>query len=104
MELEDFKPDNWWSILTVAGGLIAIAAVPVQFISAFLIGLGLLFFGAGESINRAKRIDIKGSTVVGLYKVTNNPWRPTALGLILDAVGIFLFGFGAFWLLGPHAR
>ena len=56
MELEDFKPDNWWSILTVAGGLIAIAAVPVQFISAFLIGLGLLFFGAGQ-VDQSREAD-----------------------------------------------
>jgi hypothetical protein len=103
MKLEDFKPDKWWSILAVTGGLIAIAAVPAQFISAFLIGLGLLFFGAGESINRARRTDTRGSAVISLYKVTHNPWRPTLLGLILDALGIFLFGVGVFWLLAPHA-
>ena len=48
MDLDRFKPDHWWNVVAVAGGLIAVAAVPAQFVAAFLIGLGLLLFGAGD--------------------------------------------------------
>jgi hypothetical protein len=102
MKLEDFKPDKWCSILAVSGGLIAVAAVWNQFISAFVIGIGLFLFGAGESVNRTKRTEVKEAPGLGRYKVTGNPWRPSAGGLILDAAGIFLFGVGVYWLLFPH--
>ena len=73
MDLDSFKPDHWWNVLAKAGGLIAVAAVPAQFAAAFLIGLGLLFLGAGEWVNRPRQTRVKGANVVGLYKVTGNP-------------------------------
>jgi choline-glycine betaine transporter len=45
----------------------------VQFVAAFLIGLGLLFFGAGEWVNHPRQTQVKGAKVVGIYKVTGNP-------------------------------
>jgi hypothetical protein len=103
MKLDDFKPEHWWNVVAIAGGLIAIAAVPTQFISAFLIGLGLLLFGTGEWINHARRTHIKGAPGIGTYKVTGNPWKPTVRGILLDIVGVGLFGFGIFRLLVPFA-
>jgi hypothetical protein len=103
VELESLKPDHWWKVIAIAGGLIAAAAVPVQFTSAFLIGLGLLLFGAGEWVNHARRTQIKGAPGVGTYKVTGNPWKPTVTGILLDVLGVGLFGFGLFRLLVPLA-
>jgi hypothetical protein len=103
MKLEDLKSDHWWSVMAIAGGLIAVAAVPVQFISAFLIGLGIMFFGAGEWVNHPRQTQIKGAAGIGTYKVTGNPWKPKVHGILMDAVGIGLFGFGIFRLLVPLA-
>jgi hypothetical protein len=100
MDLDSFKPDHWWNVVAVAGGLIAVAAVPAQFTAAFLIGLGLLLFGAGEWINRPRQTRVKGAKVVGLYKVTGDPWKPKVHGILMDAGGIGLFGLGVFRLLG----
>jgi hypothetical protein len=73
MDLDAFKLDHWWHVVAMAGGLIAVAAVPGQFAAAFLIGLGLLFFGAGEWVNHPRQTQVKGAKVVGIYKVTGNP-------------------------------
>src|SRR5271154_2805290 len=103
MDLDSFKPDHLWNVVAIAGGLIAVAAVPAQFAAAFLIGLGLLFFGAGEWVNRPRQSQVKGAKVVGIYKVTGNPWKPKVQGLLMDALGIGLFGLGVFRLLMPPA-
>jgi hypothetical protein len=68
MDLDSFKPDHWWNIVAAAGAVIAVAAVPAQFTAAFLIGLGLLLFGAGEWVNRPRQTQVKGTKVVGLFK------------------------------------
>jgi hypothetical protein len=103
MDLDRFKPDYWWNVVAVAGGLIAVAAVPAQFVAAFLIGLGLLFFGAGEWVNHPRQTQMKGAKVVGLYKVTSNPWKPKVHGILMDGLGIALFALGFLRLLAPSA-
>jgi hypothetical protein len=103
MDLDRFKPDHWWNVVAVAGGLIAVAAVSQQFVAAFLIGLGLLLFGAGEWVNHPRQTQVKGAKVVGLYKVTGNPWKPKARGILMDVLGIGLFGLGLLRLLVPSA-
>jgi hypothetical protein len=103
MDLDAFKLDHWWHVVAIAGGLIAVAAVPGQFAAAFLIGLGLLFFGAGEWVNHPRQTQVKGAKVVGIYKVTGNPWKPKVHGILMDALGIGLFGLGIFRLLVPSA-
>jgi hypothetical protein len=104
MDLERFKPEHWWNVVAVAGGLIAVAAVSAQFVAAFLIGLGLLSFGVGEWINHPQRTEIARSVVVGMYaKTRSNPWKPTVFGLLLDALGVGLFVLGVFRLLMPSA-
>jgi hypothetical protein len=67
MDLDRFKPEHWWNVVAVAGGLIAVAAVSQQFVAAFLIGLGLLCFGIGEWINHPQRTEIARSVVVNMY-------------------------------------
>jgi hypothetical protein len=89
--------------IAVAGGLIAVAAVPAQFVAAFLIGLGLLLFGAGEWVNHPRQTQVKGAKVVGLYKVTSNPWKPKVHGILMDGLGIAFFALGFFRLLAPSA-
>jgi hypothetical protein len=102
MDLDASKLDHWWHFVAIAGGLIAVAAVPGQFAAAFLIGLGLLFFGAGEWVH-PRKTQVKGAKVVGIYKVTGNPWKPKVHGLLMDALGIGLLGLGIFRLLVPSA-
>jgi hypothetical protein len=103
MDLDRFKPDHWWNVVAVAGGLIAVAAVWQQFIAAFPIGLGLLLFGAGEWVNHPLQTQVKGAKVVGLYKATGNPWKPKVHGILMDVLGIGLFGLGLFRLVAPTA-
>jgi hypothetical protein len=103
MDLDRFKPDHWWNVVAVAGGLIAVAAVPAQFVAAFVIGMGLLFFGAGEWVNHPRQTQVKGAKVVGLYKVIGNPWKPTVHGILMDGIGIALFALGFLQLLAPSA-
>jgi|SRR5450631_4500082 hypothetical protein len=103
MDLDRFKPDHWWNVMAVAGGLIAVAAVSQQFVAAFLIGLGLLLFGAGEWVNHPRQTQVKGAKVVGISKVTGNPWKPKVHGILLNVLGIGLFWLGMFRLLVPSA-
>jgi hypothetical protein len=49
--LKKMDLDHWWKLVGAAGGLIAIASTPVQFVPGLLIGLGLLLFGVGEWAN-----------------------------------------------------
>jgi hypothetical protein len=99
MDLDRFKADHWWNVVAFVGGLIAVAAVPERFFAAFLIGLGLLSFGIGESINRAQRAEIARSVVVSIRpKPASNLWKPRLHGIILDILGMGLFGIGVFWL------
>jgi hypothetical protein len=103
MDLDRFSPDKWWNVVAFAGGLIAAAAVPARFVAAFLIGLGLLFFGAGEWVNHPRRTEVKAAKVLALHKITSNPWKPKVHGILMDSLGIALFAFGFFRLLAPSA-
>jgi hypothetical protein len=104
MDLDRFKPDYWWNVVAIAGGLIAAAAILQQFIAAFPIGLGLLLFGAGEWVNHPRQTRGNGSSkVVGIYKVTGNPRKPKVHGILMNVLGIGLFGLGLFRLLAPTA-
>jgi hypothetical protein len=101
-DLNKFNVAHWWILLGGAGAVIAPTSITVQFVPGFLMGLGLLFFGVGEWINRPQRTEIQTSKIVGTYiKTTNNPWKPTVVGVVFDALGIGLFLFGLF-LIVPH--
>jgi hypothetical protein len=99
MNLDQFKPDHWWNVVAFAGGVIAVAAVPAQFVAALLIGLGILAFGVGEWFNHPQRTAMARSVIVSIHaKTGSNPWEPKILGLLLDALGVGLFGLGVFRL------
>lgn len=44
--------EHWWRLLAAAGALIVLTSIPTKFSAGIFIGLGLLFFGVGEWINR----------------------------------------------------
>lgn len=97
--MEDLKKfANWWSLLGVAGGSIAAVSITQHFTSGFWIGLGLLFFGAGEWNNHgeegSRKVTIEGLS--GFRTVPFFPRKSTILGLVLDAIGIASFAFGIF--------
>ncbi len=82
---------RWWNFIGAAGLLLASASAPVQFVAGVLMGLGLLSFGAGEWGNHAIRV----KRTDGISK-ESYPWYPYFFGLLLDAIGIILFGFGLY--------
>ena len=88
---------RWWNFIGAAGLLLAIASAPVQFIAGVLMGLGLLLFGAGEWGNHAIHIKRTDGTTAESY-----PWYPYFFGLLLDAMGIVLFGFGLYRLVASE--
>jgi hypothetical protein len=88
---------RWWNFIGAAGLLLAIVSAPVQFVAGVLMGLGLLFFGAGEWGNHAIRIRRTDGNTAESY-----PWYPYFFGLLLDAIGIVLFGFGLYRLVASE--
>jgi hypothetical protein len=99
MNLDQFKPDRWWNVTAFAGGVIAVAAVAAQFVAALLIGLGILAFGVGEWFNHPPRTEMPRSVIVSIHaKTGSNRWQPKILGILLDALGVGLFGLGVFRL------
>jgi hypothetical protein len=94
--LKNFNIEKWWNLLVAAGVVITGAAAVPRFVPLVLMGIGLVFIGAGESANHPLWTDIKGPP---LRKVHHHPWKPKPAGLILDAIGIALFGAGLFLLL-----
>jgi hypothetical protein len=85
--------EHWWKLVGAAGVLIAIASVFVQFHPGLPMGLALLFFGAGEWINHPLENEIEGTMIGSIYKVIGYRRRPKVFGLLLDALGIGIFGF-----------
>lgn len=96
-ELYNFK--HWWALIAAAGAAIAVTGATKGSGPVLFIGLGLLLFGAGEWLNRPPKKEKQ--TVEGLigFKVVDaHPWQPNALGVVLDVLGVALFGLGLFWL------
>ena len=88
---------QWWNFIGAAGVLLAIASAPMQFVAGVLMGLGLLSFGAGEWGNHAIHIKRTDGITAESY-----PWYPYFFGLLLDAIGIGLFGFGLYRLVASE--
>jgi hypothetical protein len=94
MNWSNFK--HWWTLMGAAGAAIAVASIPQTFISGFLIGGALFFFGVGEWSNHQREEKVKQKApegMIGFRMVTVYPWTPTVLGVIFDAIGAALFGF-----------
>jgi hypothetical protein len=86
---------HWWSLLAVGGAIIAAAFFVAQLIDGFLLGLGLLLFGAGERIkhhrcNESMRYDVVESC--NAYEMKCEEANCSAL--LLDAFGIELVVVG----------
>lgn len=96
--LSKWNLEHWWKLLAAAGGLMAATSTPTVFVPGLLIGLGLLFFGIGEWINRPIQMKRSGGVITESY-----PWRFSFLGVAIDVIGVGLFAFGMFKLLalGP---
>lgn len=95
MELpKEFDDRHWWILVSIAGGLIAVASAPVKFVAGFVIGLGLLAFGIGQWIDHPIR-----SSVGGGFHVTGYPWHPSVFGMMLSIAGGALFAFGLWRLV-----
>lgn len=83
---------QWWILLGAGGIVVAGASATKPFIPGFLIGLGLLFFGAGEWANHPIQLKRSGGVTTESYPW--NPWHSYCFGLLLDVVGIGLLAFG----------
>lgn len=84
-------------LIAGAGALIAAASAMRPFVAGLLIGLGCLIFGVGEWINHP--IQMKRSGGVFTESYPRNPKQSYGFGLLLDAIGVGLFGLGLLGLL-----
>src|SRR4051812_26949064 len=72
-----------------AGALMAASSAPAIFVPGVLMGLGLLFFGIGEWINRPVQMKRSGGVITESY-----PWGFSLLGVLLDVIGNRNFWLG----------
>jgi hypothetical protein len=99
MDFENFDKRYWWGIFAVAGALIAVRSISDY--PVFLVGLGLMFFGAGQTVNRPQKTEIfRGDTVGSYITKRTNPWKAKPFGLALESLGILCFAAGLLSLLG----
>src|SRR5258708_2437327 len=93
------KPDAWYKVVAVTGGLAVVASISASFPAGTFIGLGLLGIGCGEW---ASRITTQSPTPAGMgipsgvLSVKTRVWRP--LGVALDIAGVILLILGSFRL------
>ncbi|MEA2905600.1 MAG: bacterial/archaeal transporter family-2 protein [Alphaproteobacteria bacterium] len=101
--LKDFlNLEHWWKLVALAGVAIAIAGLARSVPAAFA-GFGLLLFGAGMWANHSR--ESQKETIEGLqgFRIRDAyPWKPTAIGVLLSAAGVLLFGFGLYRLAGAN--
>jgi hypothetical protein len=95
-----FDLKHWWNLLAAAGAIIAAAFFMAQLTHGFLLGLGILLFGAGERINHQQPSEIVRDEIVD-SSITNksNPREPNLFGLTLDALGIVLIVVSLFLVM-----
>jgi hypothetical protein len=94
--LSEAKPDAWYKIVAITGGLALPVSIGAGSTPAILISLGLLGIGSGEWSSRVRRPQVGPHGVMGL---TLRVWRPS--GIILDVIGALLLGLGIYRLLFP---
>jgi hypothetical protein len=89
-ELKQFA--NWWSLMGVAGALIAAASVNQQNPVGMYFGAALLLGGIGEWICRPQKTEIfKGPTFGSTITKRTNPWKPKPLGIAFDIAALAAF-------------
>jgi hypothetical protein len=92
--LKGFDLSLWWRAAIAVGLAITIAALAANNLPLILIGLGIVACGFGEWVNHPMLIEfMRGGTL------TSHPRFNRPLGLMLDALGIALVGFGIYRLI-----
>jgi hypothetical protein len=97
MNLKDFNFKHWWTLMSGAGALIAASSFTSKSTLGLLAGLSLLFFGIGQWMDRHPKA-VK-ETVDGLTGFRTRDvylWKPNFLGIVLEAIGVVLFGITAY--------
>jgi hypothetical protein len=97
--LKNLKPDAWYKVVAVTGGLALVASIPAGAAAGIFIGLGLLGIGCGEWTSRitVQRPTPAGYGVpAGILRTTTRVWRPQ--GIALDVGGAVLLLIGLFQL------
>jgi len=97
--LNGLKPDAWYKVVTITGGLAVAASISASFGAGTFIGLGLLGIGCGEWTSRVttQRPTPAGMGIpAGVLRVKTRVWRP--LGIVLDVGGVVLLAIGVFRL------
>jgi len=98
--LKSLKPDAWYKVVAVTGGLAIVASIPAGAPAGIVIGLGLLGIGSGEWASRVtvqQPTPAKAGIPWGIAKSTTRVWRP--LGIILDVGGVILLVAGLYQIL-----
>lgn len=95
MNLDSFDFKHWWKAVVAAGVALAVAAVAAKHHALLVVGLGLISCGVGEWINRPLQQTLVQEGIGGINGIiSGNPWRPSPLGLGLDALGVCLLFYG----------
>jgi hypothetical protein len=98
--LKGLKPDTWYKVVAVTGGLAIVASIPAGASAGIVIGLGLLGIGCGEWASRVtvqQPTPAKGGIPWGIARSTIRVWRP--LGILLDLGGVILLAAGLYQIL-----
>jgi hypothetical protein len=85
---------RWWKVAILVGLAIVVAALAAKDRDVVVIGLAIIACGFGEWLNHRMEMEIRHGGKVTTFERVNRP-----LGLVLDAIGIVLAGFGFFYLL-----
>lgn len=100
MNIDSLDIKHWWKAIAAIGLALCIAAVTAKHHQLLLLGLGAIFFGIGEWINRPPQQYFIKQGAGGINGImTGHPWQPKPLGLILDIIGILLIAFGTFRII-----
>jgi hypothetical protein len=98
--LEKLKPDAWYKVVAITGGLATVASIPAGAVAGIFVGLGLFGIGCGEWTSR---ITVQQPTPAGfgipagISRATTRVWRPQ--GIALDVGGTILLLIGLYQLL-----
>ena len=98
--LTSLKPDAWYKVVAVTGGLATVASIPVGASAGIVLGVGLLGIGCGEWASRVtiqQPTPAKAGIPWGVARSTTRVWRP--LGMILDIGGAILLIGGLYQIL-----
>lgn len=85
----------WWNSLVAIGLAIIVAALAAHERGLIFVGLGMISWGFGESLNHKQLIEFtppNGYVPQGM--ITSHPRFPRPFGLCLDGAGLLLIALG----------